>query len=271
MGSSRTGHKLNFTLLKRYSKTELQSKGKVMPDKFEGWTHGNIANLMYFMGDDAAAQGHNEKALSIAEECGDLTFKAHTLTNIAIHYHEKKKPFQAAKRFEDALRVIRETGDRRYELWIIHTYAKLLQQIEQYDKARLLFQAALLFTAEVDDFQEECQIMDRYAQCLQILGRYPEAEQLFEKALTLATTIDDSYLLAQVFSNQADLFRAIGETEKASKAHHEARRNPLPLSGQHGICLLSKGILPARPEKFRLLNDKPTSCLNQSTWHFRAE
>jgi len=224
--------------------------------------HWEWGKALWRQRDDAAARGHFEQALALAQEVEDVQMVARSLNGLgmiadsegaydeaaeyyakALHYQQTAEDlpgqsltftnlgwmafmqgriFQAQMNYEKALFLNRKTGDRLSQSTALNNLGVVVFLHGDLNQALEYYQQGLALSQEVGNRSGEATLLSNLALLYHRLGENEMALAHSEKAIALARELDIPSVVAEARTHQGHALLALGRVEAATTAYQRS-------------------------------------------------
>ncbi|HEV2253345.1 MAG TPA: tetratricopeptide repeat protein [Streptosporangiaceae bacterium] len=200
--------------------------------------HRGIASAQSYAGCPDEALSHQERALQLLEEAGDIRWqvlvqlfagrahlvagRAHQAGGRALEGQERYREALARSRL--GLRLARSAGpEARPELAeALNMVGWTLAQLGRYRRALTYCQRAVALDEQIGNMHSLSHALDSLAYVYRHLGRHSEAAGCYRRAIQLFTELGDTYAKAETLAYAGDAHRDGGDLAAARQAWKQA-------------------------------------------------
>ncbi|SER71491.1 DNA-binding transcriptional activator of the SARP family [Lentzea xinjiangensis] len=185
-------------------------------------TTKNYAMVFWQTAQYAKAIHHNERAIEMLRDQGDLQGVAGTLNNLSLVYRSMGRHAEAADLLEQAITVARELGDRHLESQAMSNVSNIYSALGRYDEALRACTSALALMRELGSRRDEADTRSALGMILHAMGRHEEALAALRSALAAVRAIGDVTTETVVLNYLGEVLTAAGRPAEAVVLLREA-------------------------------------------------
>lgn len=163
-----------------------------------------------------------ERVLKIAEDSGNLKWKAPALNNIAMMMNNQSKYPEALQKFEEAMKIAEEIGDTSGRMVILNHIGSIYKVLAENDKAIESYEASFEIAENSGADKSKAITLNNIGDLYAELGRYNKALRYFEKAKPIIEKLGDLRKKAILLNNMGNIHNNIGNNVKAVELYKEA-------------------------------------------------
>ncbi|MBN2346007.1 MAG: tetratricopeptide repeat protein [Candidatus Aminicenantes bacterium] len=187
-------------------------------------THNYFGLILNRFNDPESARAHFEKALRIAEQCGDDDLLARYTNNLAGTYKNEGKHEEAERLFRQALEIGERAGSKK-QLFVAHLYlGDLAAATGRFASCYSHYDSASGLNETLGNRQAQAILLLKRGRALLSEDRLEEARRDMESAQAIAEGIGNRDALDPIYKSLADLYGRMGEEKKALAVHEKLRR-----------------------------------------------
>jgi DNA-binding SARP family transcriptional activator/tetratricopeptide (TPR) repeat protein len=184
--------------------------------------HRRLGNALGRAGRPAAAIGHLDEALTLAEEAGDLPGRAHTHVALAQPWEQQGDDRRALEHASQAVRLYQELGSPAREAMALNLTGWYLTRLGEHEQAEARLHAALALSREHGYRDGEADTLDSLGYLAHHAGRHGEALRHYQQAVDLYREVGNSYGEASTLDRLGVTHHALDAADRAREAWQQA-------------------------------------------------
>lgn len=157
-----------------------------------------LAVIASYLKDFERAVEHNERALVLAEEMGNVGETAMTLYSMATVFWRKGDFVNAEDCALKSMPLIKSIGDRKAEEYVSEQLSKIALNLEKYDKAMDYGQYSLRLSNELNDTFGKARQLQHLGDVYRKIGQDQHACQMWLEALSFAQALQNNTLVTSL-------------------------------------------------------------------------
>ncbi|MFS8103063.1 tetratricopeptide repeat protein [Lentzea alba] len=211
------GHTLDWSTVHEYALQAVTDNKPAL-----AITVKNYAMFFWQVGRYQEAIDHNERAIDLLHELGDLQGEAGALNNLSLVYRTLQRHGEAADLLEQAIKVARQLGDRHLESQAMSNVSNSYSALGRYDEALNACNGALALMRELGSRRDEADTQSALGMILFAMGRHEEALEALRSALSAVRAIGDVTTETVVLNYLGEVLTAAGRPGEALVPLREA-------------------------------------------------
>ena len=165
---------------------------------------------------------YHQQALEIAQEIGDRSQEAASLSNLGIDYHFLGEYQEAIKHHRQALEIAQEIGDRLQEATSLGELGTAYFSLGQYQRAIEHHQLSLEIARKISDRSQEAAALSNLGITYRFLGQYQQAIRLIQQSLAIIREIGDGSQEAAALGNLGNVYFSLHQYKQALEYHEQS-------------------------------------------------
>ena len=197
------------------------SKGKIKNDTIPIQLLSSLSNE-YLYSEPQKAEEYARKALLLAENQKNISFKIPILNNLGNSYEIRGEYDSAFIYFDEAYRLIKKTNNQTIQRAIILEKIGVIYRYKaQYDKATKYLLEALAFAQKLKDEKLQGNILNSLGNILVDRNKPTEALEYYEQSLIFKRKTGDKRTISNSLGNIALIHQQLGNFDKSIKMFEE--------------------------------------------------
>ena len=197
---------------------------------------GNLAALLYRMGDLQAARKEYYRVLVILEDFGAKQSTAvvyHQLGGLA---QDTGDYAEARRLYQHSLTIEEELGNQAGVASTLHGLGLLAQATGDYSEAQHLYQRSLEIEEQLGNQAGIARTLHNLGRLAQAMGNYTEALHLYRRSLDINEEVGDQTSVASTLHQLGRLAQATGEYNEARRLYRQSLDIKEELGNRAGIA-----------------------------------
>ena len=191
------------------------SKGKIKNDTIPIQLLSSLSNE-YLYSEPQKAEEYARKALLLAENQKNISFKIPILNNLGNSYEIRGEYDSAFIYFDEAYRLIKKTNNQTIQRAIILEKIGVIYRYKaQYDKATKYLLEALAFAQKLKDEKLQGNILNSLGNILVDRNKPTEALEYYEQSLIFKRKTGDKRTISNSLGNIALIHQQLGNFDKS--------------------------------------------------------
>jgi tetratricopeptide (TPR) repeat protein len=186
--------------------------------------HRGLGQTYAHVGRHADALDHLGRALTLAQDTGDLLAQAHTHHALAVAWEQQEEDPQALEHATSALHLYQALDQPIWEAEALNLVGWYSARLGHYQQARTHCQAALTLARHHHHRAGEANTLDSLGYLAHRTGQHDQALDYYQQALILFRDLGDAYAEADVLDHLGQTHAALGHYDQACDMWHQALR-----------------------------------------------